>query len=79
MKVDVLKFSVNEQRVQIEGSVQTQAQVSALQGALKGLSIDGQVEKIAPSLYPKNGQVAFGFAFKVDRNIKRWNDEFWRY
>lgn len=71
MKVDVMKFSVNEQRVQIEGSLQTQAQIGLLQSALKGLSIDGQIEKISPSLYPKNGQVAFGFAFKVDRNIKR--------
>ncbi len=73
--VVIQKLNIQNQRVEIEGTVARAQELGPLQAALAGLSISGKVETIRSSLpavsayRSTTGGVPFAFGFNVDRNV----------
>jgi len=66
ISLSVRHVSIQNNRVEIEGSVNRPQDVTALQSSLSGLSLNGKVETIRNSGQVRTG-VPFAFGFNVDR------------
>ncbi len=69
LAIDISRFHVKEDRVEIQGIVPDAKQFSALESALAGVA-SGTVDRIqAPRVLNKQG-LPFAFSFKVDRGLQ---------
>ncbi|MBK8203238.1 MAG: pilus assembly protein PilM [Bdellovibrionales bacterium] len=65
--VDVASVRVDNDQVEIQGSVASPSQIDALVASWKGLSLDGKIEKFNPTVKIQSGKSAFGLRFRVER------------
>ena len=64
----VRRLDIQNQRVEIEGSVLRAQELLVLQKSLGSLSLTGSVETIRPTT-PSSGGIPFAFGFNVDRGM----------
>lgn len=69
--LDVKRWSIEENRALLEGSVKSPAELNKLTQNLSNVAVDGKVERLAPTVPAPAGSVAFSLSFTVDRGITK--------
>lgn len=65
--LDVQKFVVDNERVEVQGLVGQGADIETIANAWKSLSADNKIERFTPTLSVPAGKTAFGLRLKVNR------------
>ena len=68
-RLDIVSFQVKDELVQIQGYATSPQEVSNLTETLKGISIDGLVNKESSRLAPVANKTTFNISFKADRGV----------
>jgi len=68
VSLDIRRINIQANRVEIEGSVTNQHELTTLRNSLNGVSANGKVDTIRPTGMVHSG-VPFAFAFPVDRGM----------
>ena len=71
VKLDIKKFEVVDQKVSVEGYVNSSLEMEVTKELLKSYSLDDKIVTQASSLPPLSQRVAFHFVFNVDRGISK--------
>jgi general secretion pathway protein L len=71
MKIDVRKFQVLDDTVQLEGVVADVNQFTMLEKSLGSIAIQGRVSRLPTDFTVQKPGVKFAFAFKTDRGVSR--------
>lgn len=71
VSLNIKSLKVQDEFVEIEGTLANPNEMSIFQRALTSVSSDGKIEARAPLMTAPAGAVAFGFAFKVDRGLSK--------
>lgn len=67
--LNVKKFSILNNRLEIAGTVAKAQEVTSIEQALKQISVNNKIERLAAPVAPA-GSVSFAFALQVDRNTQ---------
>ena len=71
LSLDVKKFHLADQDLNLEGHVHTQKEADTLSDVLKTVAIDGKVQSIQPTIPAMNGKIPFAFQLRVDRGLNK--------
>jgi general secretion pathway protein L len=71
ISLDVKKFNVQDETVQIEGLAKDEKEVGLIQTALNSLTTDGKIKIEASTLTAAPGKVPFSISFSMSRGIQK--------
>ena len=71
IKVDIVRFVVKDDTVQVVGYANNAQDVSTLSQSLKGLATDGQISSQPAGLALIPNRTAFNISFKADRGLTK--------
>ncbi|MES3036332.1 MAG: pilus assembly protein PilM, partial [Bdellovibrionota bacterium] len=71
LKVDIVRFSVRDSRVTLEGYVNNPQELDQLKSRLAGLAINKRVSDMKANLGQVPSRLGFAFSFDVDRNVQK--------
>ncbi|HEY1080209.1 MAG TPA: pilus assembly protein PilM, partial [Bdellovibrio sp.] len=69
--LDVMQLQVVDNRVIMQGYVNSAQEMTTLQQSLTNISDDGQIKTQKTTLSPMTGRTAFSFSFIVDRGVQK--------
>lgn len=69
--LDVMQLQVVDNRVLMQGYVNSAQEITTLQQSLTNISDDGQIKTQKTTLSPMTGRTAFSFSFIVDRGVQK--------